>query len=154
MAESDLIHKDQYYVAVKLFLERDGKLFIFKDKWDAWDLPGGRIRKHEFETPLPDVIKRKMDEEVGGHVKYEVGQPVVMMRHERVEQMSGDETDPTIRIFAVGYEAELLEGEPRLGDHHVEKEWVDIKTFKPEEYFAGGWLKGVEEYLCIKNKDN
>lgn len=33
-----------------------------------------------------------------------------------------------------------------LGDHHDTYEWVDIKTFKPEEYFVGGWLVGVKEY--------
>lgn len=30
--------------------------------------------------------------------------------------------------------------------------WVDPKTFKPEEYFEGGWLKGVEEYLKLIEK--
>ena len=152
MAESDLIHKDQYYVAVKLFLNKNGKLFIFKDQWGDWDLPGGRIRKHEFDVPLQDVIKRKMKEEVGEQVLYNLGDPVVMMRHERMEQMTGDDTNPTIRIFAVGYEAELIEGEPQPGDHHVEMKWVDIETFEPAKFFAGGWLKGVEEYLELKRQ--
>lgn len=150
MAESDLIHKDQYYVAVKLFLEKEGKLFIFKDKWNDWDLPGGRIRKHEFETPLEEVIARKMKEEIGEHVTYTLGAPIVMMRHERVEQEPGTESKPAIRIFAVGYEAELREGEPHLGEHHVEMKWVDIGTFKPEEHFTGGWLKGVQDFLALK----
>ena len=150
MAESDLINKDLYYVAVKLFLERDGKLFVFKDKWNDWDLPGGRIRKNEFEAPLEQVIERKMKEEVGEEVKYTLGKPIVLMRHQRVEQQTGDGDNPTVRIFAVGYEATWEEGEPRLGDHHIEMEWVDINTFKPENYFAGGWLAGVKEYLEIK----
>lgn len=150
MAESDLKYKDQYYVAVKLFLEKDGKFFVFKDKWGAWDLPGGRIRKHEFDTPLEDVIERKMDEEVGPQVKYQIGKPIVMMRHQRVEQLDGESDNPTIRIFAVGYEAELLEGEPRLGDHHIEMKWVNIDDYKPEDDFAGGWLKGVQEYLNLR----
>ena len=150
MAESDLKYKDQYYVAVKLFLEKDGKFFVFKDKWNAWDLPGGRIRKHEFETPLEDVIKRKMAEEVGSHIKYELGKPIVMMRHERVEQLDGENENPTIRIFAVGYEAKLIEGEPRFSDHHVEMKWVDINDYQPENDFEGGWLKGVQDYLKLR----
>jgi 8-oxo-dGTP pyrophosphatase MutT (NUDIX family) len=150
MLESDLKYKDRYYVAVKLFLEKEGKLFIFKDKWGAWDLPGGRIRKHEFHTALEDVVKRKMDEEVGAQVTYALGKPAVMMRHERVEVLEGAEESPTIRIFAVGYEARLLKGEPRLGDHHVEMKWVNIHHFTPEDYFEGGWLKGVQDYLVIK----
>lgn len=32
MNEAALANKDSYYVAVKLFLVKDGKLFIFKDK--------------------------------------------------------------------------------------------------------------------------
>lgn len=152
MTESHLINQDQYYVAVKLFLERDAKLFIFKDKWNCWDLPGGRIRKHEFETPLEQVITRKMSEEIGDDVTYKLGNPVVMMRHERVEELKGDATDPTIRIFAIGYEATLESGEPSMGDHHIEMKWVDIDTFEPEKYFTGGWLKGVQEYLAIKRK--
>lgn len=149
MAESDLIYKDLYYVAVKVFLEKDGKFFVFKDKWGNWDLPGGRIRKHEFETPLADVVERKMKEEVGD-VAYTLCKPVVFMRHERVEQLPDGRDNPTIRIFAIGYEAALESGEPRLGDHHIEMEWADIGTFKPEEYFEGGWLKGVEEYLALR----
>jgi 8-oxo-dGTP pyrophosphatase MutT (NUDIX family) len=150
MTESDLIHKDQYYVAVKLFLEKGGKFFIFKDRWNSWDLPGGRIRKYEFDLPLEQVIERKMKEEVGDDVSYELGKSIVTMRHQREEQEPGDGTKPTIRIFAVGYEAKLIEGAPRLGDHHVEMLWADIKTFKPEEYFTGGWLKGVQDYLALK----
>lgn len=148
MADSDLIHKDTYYVAVKLFLERDGQLFIFKDKWGDWDLPGGRIRKQEFDFPLEDIISRKMKEELGEDATYALGEPIVFMRHERVEQSNEDK--PTIRIFAIGYSATLEGGEPRLGDHHVEMKWVDIDAFKPEDYFAGGWLKGVRDYLSLK----
>jgi ADP-ribose pyrophosphatase YjhB (NUDIX family) len=153
MSEADLKNKDLYYVAVKLFLENDGQLFIFKDAWGDWDLPGGRIRKHEFETPIEDVIKRKMHEEVGEQVVYELGQPLVTMRHERIEQLAGEGENPRIRIFAVGYEADLLGGEPRIGDHHTEMKWVDIKTFKPEDYFTGGWLKGVQDYLEVKRSN-
>lgn len=152
MADSDLIYKDQYYVAVKLFLEKEGKLFIFKDKWGDWDLPGGRIRKHEFDTPIEKIIERKMKEEVGEQVVYKLGSPIVTMRHERTEQVPGDGTKPTIRIFAVGYAAELIEGEPRLGDHHIEMMWVDPISFNPERYFTGGWLKGVQDYIALKNK--
>lgn len=147
MAYADLINKDTYFVAVKLFLEKDGKLFIFKDKWNDWDLPGGRIRKDEFNVPLEKIIERKMKEEIGESVTYALGKPVVLMRHERQEATADQQT---IHIFAVGYMAILKEGEPRLGDHHVEMKWVDLKDFKPEEYFTGGWLKGVQEYLVLR----
>jgi ADP-ribose pyrophosphatase YjhB (NUDIX family) len=143
--------KDLYFVAVKVFLEKEGKFLIFKDGFNQWDIPGGRLKKDEFETPLEDVVKRKMLEELGDNVKFTLGKPIVFMRHERVESTPGN---PAVRIFAVGYQATLDEGEPEMKSHHTEMLWVDPNNFKPEDYFTGGWLKGVQEYLEIrKNED-
>lgn len=141
------MEKDKYFVAVKVFFEKDGKLLILKDNFGDWDLPGGRIKTDEFETPLPQVIKRKMSEELGDSIQYKIGKPMVFMRHERVEQSPGN---PTVRIFAVGYEGILESGEIKLSERHPEMLWVDPSNFKPEEYFKGGWLKGVQEYLELK----
>lgn len=136
--------KDRYFVAVKVFMEKDDKLLIMRDNFGDWDLPGGRIKKDEFEAPLDEVIKRKMREELGDGIQYEIGQPVVFMRHERVENAPGS---PTVRIFAVGYRGKLLGGEIKASERHPELLWVDPNNFKPEDYFKGGWLKGVQEYL-------
>jgi ADP-ribose pyrophosphatase YjhB (NUDIX family) len=145
----NIINKDLYFVAVKLFIEKDGKLFIFKDKYGDWDLPGGRIRINEFETPLEKIIERKMREELGEEISYIIGKPIVFMRHQRNEvDLDGQE----VRIFAVGFEATLNSGEIKISDMHTKMEWVDIKTFKPEDYFTGGWLNGVEDYLALKNQ--
>ncbi len=147
MSESGISNKETYFVAVKVFLERDGKLYITKDKFGDWDLPGGRIKKDEFEVPLKDVIARKMREEVGEAVQYDVAEhPEILMRHERVEASPGN---PTVRIFGLGYRAQWKSGEPVLGKNHVEMQWVDVRNFKPEDYFTGGWLKGVQEYLML-----
>ena len=137
--------KDTYFVAVKVFMEKDGKLLIMKDNFGDWDLPGGRIKKDEFEAPLDEIIKRKMREELGESIEYEIGEPVVFMRHERVENAPGN---PTVRIFAVGYRGKLLGGEIKTSERHPELLWVDPNNFKPEDYFKGGWLKGVQEYLA------
>lgn len=148
MADQGIAQKDTYFVAVKVFLEKNGKLLIFKDKFDCWDLPGGRIKKNEFETSLPDIITRKMSEELGDELKYEVeDRPEILMRHERVEAAPGN---PTVRIFGIGYRAEWQSGEPKLSEAHTEMLWVDLKTFKPADYFTGGWLKGVQEYLELR----
>ena len=150
MADEGIAQKDVYFVAVKIFLTRQGKLFIFKDKFGDWDLPGGRIKKHEFETPIEDVIKRKMGEEVGEGLTYTLdSRPLLTMRHERMEAVEGG---LKVRIFAVGYEAEVKEGEPMMSDQHTEMLWVDPKDFDAKQYFKGGWLKGVEEYIEIKKK--
>lgn len=139
MSEND---RDLYFVAVKLLIRDGDKLLITHDIFGSWDIPGGRIKKFEFETPLEEVIHRKMKEEIGWDVKYEIGSVKVFFRHERKEMKIGD----LVRIFAIGYEGKYLGGEVKLGDHHDKYEWVDVKTFKPEDYFTGGWLKGIQEY--------
>jgi 8-oxo-dGTP pyrophosphatase MutT (NUDIX family) len=68
MPDVNIDQKDPYFVAVKVFLERDGKFLVFKDNFGDWDLPGGRIKKDEFAVPLEDIVKRKMFEEVGVEV--------------------------------------------------------------------------------------
>lgn len=140
--------KDTYFVAVKVFLEQEGKLLILKDSFGDWDLPGGRIKTDEFDVPLEQIIQRKIREELGSDVKYTIGKPIIFMRHQRQEQVPGN---PTVRIFAVGYEGKLEDGEIQLSQRHTEMKWVDPKDFKPEEYFKGGWLKGIQEYLGIRN---
>ena len=147
MTDQGIAQKDLYFVAVKVFLEKDGKFFVFKDRYGAWDLPGGRIKKDEFDTSLDQIIRRKMSEELGDNIEYKLGKPIVFMRHERVESVP---ESPTIRIFAIGYEATLTGGEPKMSDQHLQSLWANLKTFKPENYFTGGWLKGVQEYLSIR----
>lgn len=139
--------KDTYFVAVKVFLEKDGKFLVMKDNFGDWDLPGGRIKKDEFEAPLESIVARKMSQEIGSDVSYDLGKPLLFLRHERVEASSGD----TVRIFAVGYPASWKQGEIRLSPRHTEMLWADPKTFRPEDYFEGGWLKGVREYMATKN---
>lgn len=149
MTEIGIGNKDTYFVAVKIFLERDGKFLVMKDNFGDWDLPGGRIKKDEFEAPLESIITRKMKQEVGEAVRYKIEKPLLFFRHERVEASEGN---PTVRIFAVGYPAIWEEGEITLSERHTEMLWADIKTFIPENYFKGGWLKGVQEYLFIRNE--
>src|SRR4051812_13556312 len=112
--------KDTYFVAIKVFMEKDGKLLIMRDNFGDWDLPGGRIKKDEFEKPLDEIIKRKMSEELGNDIQYSIGEPVVFMRHERVEQTEGN---LTVRIFAVGYEGQLEGGEIKTSERHPELLW-------------------------------
>ena len=146
--DNDSTQKETYFVAVKVFVEQNGKLLILKDNFGDWDLPGGRIKKDEFNVPLEQIVTRKLSEELGNDVLYALGKPIVFMRHERTEAAQGN---PTVRIFAVGYEATFQGGEIKLSSRHTELQWVDIKTFKPKDYFTDGWLKGVEEYCVLKN---
>lgn len=150
MGDIDISQKDPYFIAVKIFLELGNKFLILKDKFGDWDLPGGRIKKFEFEAAFPDIIARKMREEVGESVQYKVSLlPEILMRHERVEASPGN---PTVHIFGLGYRAQLISGEVILQDSHTELLWVDKDTFKPENFFTGGWLSGVQEYCNLPPK--
>lgn len=135
--------KDLYNVAVKVLMKKGGNLLITHDVFGEWDIPGGRIKPDEFETPLEDIIQRKMNEELGSSLRYKLGAPKVFFRHERIEMTSGEKA----RIFAVGYEAEYVSGDIILGNNHDDYKWVDVNDFEPSNYFKGGWLKGMNEYL-------
>ncbi len=148
--DSDNKQKDRYFVAVKVFLEKEGKLLILKDSFENWDLPGGRIKRQEFDTPLEQVIKRKMSEELGTGVIYTLHPvPEIFMRHRRLEQV-GDESEA--RIFALGYVGVLESGDLVLSPAHNEMKWVDPKELVPKDYFTGGWLDGVRQYLALKKR--
>ena len=125
--------KDLYFVAVKVFLE-DGKgnLFIFKDRFGDWDLPGGRLLQDEFSVPLEEVVARKLKKELGVETKWQLGEPAVFMRHER-DEIFADGKREKRRIFAIGYKAKYLGGEVNLGKNHTESKWVPLEMFKPEE---------------------
>ncbi len=145
------IPKDLYFVAVKVFLE-DGKgnFLVTKDRFGDWDIPGGRLRENDFAAPLEEVVARKLKEELGD-IQYELGEPIVFMRHERDEVLASGEKAKR-RIFAIGYQAGYFGGDIALGKNHEIQEWVNANTFKPEDYFTGGWLEGVREYLQkVKN---
>lgn len=143
----DEYDKDLYFVAVKVFLRDRDKLLIIHDIFGAWDLPGGRVKKDEFDASLESVIDRKMNEELGSKVKYDrVIQNGVFFRVERLEQG----LNKKVRIFAIGYEAEYKDGDIVLGKHINDYKWVNVTKFKPREYFKDGWLKGVEDYLNAK----
>jgi len=142
--------KDLYFVAVKVFLRDDtGRLLITKDIFNTdWDIPGGRLREMDFDISLENVVARKIQEELGDKVKYKLGEPKVFMCHERAEILP-DGTRTPVRIFAIGYDAQYMGGEIKLGKNHEKYEWVDLKSFVPEDRFVGGWLKGIKEYAEI-----
>ena len=148
---SELNGKGLYFVAFKVFLRKGNKLLVLKDSFGRWDLPGGRMLPEEFGKPIDKIIARKIKEELGG-VKYKLGQPVVFMRHERQESVSGGKLK--VQIFAIGYEAKMTGGEIKLSKRHTEMSWEDIKTFQPEKKFKGGWLRGVKEYLALANSNS
>lgn len=139
--------KDSYLIAVKVLLRRGSELLITHDVFNEWDIPGGRILPTEFETPLQDIVARKMREELGENLEYKLKAPKVFFRHEREEFT----TKEKVRIFGIGYEADYVSGEITLGDNHDKYEWVELSDFDPAARFTGGWLKGLQEYIKLEH---
>lgn len=137
--------KDVYFIAVKSLLRDGNKLLITHDVFGSWDIPGGRIKKDEFEKPLEAVLERKIKEELGSNIKYTIGEPKVYFRVERIE----NGIDTKVRIFAIGYEVRYLGGEIQLGANHDEYRWVNVNDFNPDELFKDGWQTGLQDYLKI-----
>lgn len=141
--QDPLLGKDTYFVAVKALLRRADELLITHDIFGQWDIPGGRLRPEDFNVPLEAVLARKLREELGEALSYELGAPCVFFRHERSEHgLDGRR----VRIFAVGYEARYLGGPVSLGEHHDQYLWVHAATFPANQYFVGGWLEGLRDY--------
>src|ERR1700710_2668678 len=87
------------FVAVKALVRRGPELLITHDVFGDWDLPGGRLRVEDFDSPLEDVLRRKLSEELGAGFSYDVGRPTVFFRHQRTEATPvGSEA----LIFAIG----------------------------------------------------
>jgi len=139
--------KDLYYLAVKVFLRKGDELLIIHDIFGAWDLPGGRFRKNEFASSFEEVIARKMEEELGLAVRYKLSKQTQFFRVERFEQGLLNEK---VHIFALGYEAEYIGGEIVLANYLDKMQWVNVREFKPGDYFEGGWLEGVKNYLLAQ----
>ena len=136
------------FFAYKVFLRDKDNLLITHDIFGDWDLPGGRVQLGEFGGSHEEVLIRKLREELGSEVQYEVGGFQTIFQVTRHEHS----LDQEVQILALGYAATYLGGNIRLGDHHDQMKWVDVNTLKPEEYFTGGWLKGVQEYIALLKK--
>ena len=143
--------KDVYLIAVKALFRSGNKILLTHDIWDQWDLPGGRIKKDEFEKPLESVLERKLKEELGSSIKYKIGEPKTFFRVKRIEHLeTGGEM--TVKIFGIGYEVEYLGGKIILGSHHDNMKWFSIEELNPEEYLKGGWENGLNDYLKIAKR--
>jgi len=108
------------------------------------DLPGGRIRRDQFGTPLDVILANKVVEELGQEIKYKLGEIKSTFRVERNEV--GREGEK-VRIFGVGYEAEYLGGDIKLGEWHEKYEWIDLQTVNLEDYKTeSGWVHLLNDY--------
>jgi hypothetical protein len=138
-------HKELFFVAVKVFFTFNGKLLVLKDKFGQWDLPGGRIKINEFNKPLSAIVKRKIREELGQQINYQVNnQPNIFIRHKRKEKVGSLKE---AKIFALGFKAKFLKGTINLSPAHTTYLWVSKSQILSGKLLKGGWLKGAKDYF-------
>lgn len=143
-AKKASLAKDEYLVAVKLLLFDGAKLLVLKDQWGSWDIPGGRIRKDQFKTPLPEVLREKINVELGPNVQYKLGEIKTTLRLERQEIGRGGKK---VRIFAVCYEGKYLGGSIAEGEYMPHHEWIDFASANLEGYSDGdSWVVKLKQY--------
>lgn len=140
--------KALYLVAVKVFLRDGDKMLVVHDIWNNWELPGGRIKPHEFRKPLEQTVERKVREELGAEVQYsDLKQTGTFFQVER------EEKGQTVHIFGIGFEAKYVGGGIKLMADHDEMRWVDVNTFEPLKLQNNDWMRGVQDYLDKIRKD-
>lgn len=136
--------KDEYLVALKLIVRDGDNILILKDGFGNWDIPGGRIRKDQFNTPYEQILREKIDVELGVEFTYKLGDIKTLMRVERIEHGRDGQK---VRIFAVGYEAFYKSGEINLASYLESYEWINIRTTNLDTYKDdSGWVDKLKDY--------
>ena len=141
-----------YQVALKILLIKDNKILFLRDATSGyWDLPGGRIDNVENKVSLKKILAREIREELGGRVKYKLGNPVFQFR--RSTKTKG------VCNFLTVYEAEYLGGDINLSFEHSNYEYINPTAYKFKkkdffnreeylahlDYFKNGW-QGLDNY--------
>lgn len=143
--------KDEYLVAVKLLLRDGNKLLITHDTYGQWDVPGGRIRKDQFDVSDEDILQEKVRLELGPELEYSINGIKTTMRISRKEH---GRDNAEVKIYGIGYEATYLGGDIILGESHDEYRWIDLTTTDLKEIdSSSGWMSELVRYQRDENKN-
>lgn len=143
--------RDFYHVSLKAILKnKNGEVLVLKADSNGtfagfYDLPGGRIDEDEFTTPLSEILKREIAEEIGEAEILINGIPVGIGRHCIKKEHANSEKD--VHVFYVVYEVQLETGNVNISEEHEGFEWIDLNKIELEKYFTSGLLEGVKMYL-------
>lgn len=147
--------RDFYNVSLKVFLRNEkGEVLGLEaargGSYDGfYDLPGGRIGLDEFQTPLEDIIKRELKEEIG-EVDYDlVLKPVALGRNENPNRQSP--LGGFVHIFNIFFEANYKSGEIKISEEHRGVKWIKLEKETLDKYFRFAILEGAKTYLENKN---
>jgi 8-oxo-dGTP diphosphatase len=130
-----------FQITQKLFLRDGNNLLIMKDKKSGFgDLPGGRMTEDEFFQDWKISLKRELVEEMGNEFSYEMDSKPFMIHKHRV-------TEGNHPCIIIGYKGIFKGGKIIISDEHDFLNWVDVKTYNPDQLFADYMLDVVKLYL-------
>lgn len=142
---------DFYQISLKVIIQnKKGEILALKGmtggSYDGfYDIPGGRIDKKEFKTPLLKIIRREIQEEVG-NIKYQLKpHPVALGRHLLPASLNNTKKD--IHILYLFFEANYLSGNIKISREHLGHKWLKLNKNNLTKYFKSGNLEGIKMYL-------
>lgn len=142
---------DYYQLSLKVIIKNDKDEILalgcppYGSFAGFYDFPGGRVDVDEFSTPLTDIIKREIKEEIGD-IEYELNStPVSVGRHLLEARFSGLSKD--IHVLYLFFEATYISGDIRISHEHSGYQWFDIGKNEPAKLFKSGNLEGIKMYL-------
>lgn len=131
-----------YQVGLKALLRRgDEFLFLKSPLGSAFDFPGGRVLRRESDTPLEDILRREITEELGQKVKYTLKGPAFQFRR-FFKHLN-------IRVFITVYEAEYISGPIELSQEHSTYHWINPleRPFEKRNFLTLEEYKAFTTYM-------
>ncbi len=135
------------YIGVKgIIVNSEGKVLITQEPTHyvgggRWELPGGKIANGEEETPLEDILRREIREELGETFQVQIGKLVDVMR--RSWDKPGASTN---HIMLAVFECRYLGGDIQLSEENNAFAWVTAREL-PRYEFIPGYVPVLEKYF-------
>lgn len=133
-----------FQITLKLFVYNpEGKLLVLKDrKSGLGDLPGGRIDQGEIYSPLPEILRREVKEELGEQFHFTLQPEEIYF------------TFP-VKMWINGHEAlgiafrgrSTAQSQIQLSEEHSAGHWIDIHSYNPEALFQGDMLQAYRQFV-------
>lgn len=127
-------------ISIKGLICNNGKIFIVRDHWDNWELPGGRV---EYGENHKEALQREFKEELGVK-EIKIGNIV------NVFDFVGSKKSNDIHFVVVIYECFANLNKLKLSGEHAEFKWIRFD----EVYnypMKNGYLETIEKFKKLKN---
>lgn len=122
-----------YFVSLKAFIEKDGKLLCLENNNGGLDFPGGQIQNGAIE----DELMREVFEET--NLKIKVGNPFCVWDIPVAKENKN--------VFFVGFKCQYESGELKLSHEHSSYIWVDKSNFKAKVKKDDIWSDILKKYF-------